>query len=79
MALPQVLQEGRDGARQVARAARAARGPGHEAGALTETHKHNPPIYVYRVYGRAREGWGGLGRLQGAVLMFGYGFTDLRI
>jgi len=35
--LPQVLQEGRDGARQVARAARAARGPGHEArpGALT--------------------------------------------
>ena len=27
---------------------------------------------------RAGEGWGGLGRLQGAVLMFGYGFTDLR-
>jgi len=62
MVLPQVLQEGRDGARQVARAARAARGPGHEAGALTETHKHNS--YVYRVYGRAGEGWGGLGRLQ---------------
>ena len=31
LVLPQVLQEGRDGARQVACAARAARGPGHEA------------------------------------------------
>ena len=31
------------------------------------------------VLGRAGVGWGGLGRLQGAVLMFGYGFTDLRI
>ena len=35
--------------------------------------------HTHRVYGRAGEGWGGLGRLQGAVLMFIYGLTDLRI
>ena len=62
--LPQVLQEGRDGARQVARAARAARaarGAGHEAGALTETHKHSPRMCrgCMGGLGRAGEGWGG--------------------
>jgi len=64
MVLPQVLQEGRDGARQVARAARAARaarGAGHEAGALTETHKHSPRMCrgCMGGLGRAGEGWGG--------------------
>ena len=82
MVLPQVLQEGRDGARQVARAARAARGPGHEAGALTETHKHNPR-FLYDVWDMVWEGRGGLGRAGEApgrcfdVRLRIYGFTDL--